>query len=262
VEYPGASYRYSRIAEAMKREGAWLRPPVDYLLDVPSRVYEQEVFETDTRRLVFFSYAAALLARWGDRVPPSTVLQMALAVLDYATGLPGVLDHPQLTCWNDDSGQRAYVLTLEPYRALAVAGWMLAERAPQWEQLAAEAAVTLITTVNHDPPPADGAANLFLALARHQARAGKRDRASFDYLARIGAIEPALAGFPRSSGITVFYHSQSPGDGDIPVSGNAYAKKQLGAIMDAWRTYSTRTDRDTPWYRQQGAAALDQWPSR
>ena len=262
AEYPGASYRYSRIVEAMKREGAWLRPPVDYLLDIPSRVYEQEVFDTDTRRLVFFSYAAALLTRWGERVPPSSVLEAALAVLDYATSLPGVLDHPQLTCWNNESGQRAYVLTLEPYRALMVAGWILSGRAPQWEQLAAEAAVMLITTVNHDPPPTDGAAGLFLALGRHDARAGKRDRASFDYLARIGAIEPARSGFPRSTGVSVFYHSQSPGDGDIPVSGSPYAQTQLGAIMEAWRTYSSRTDRETPWYQQRGATALDQWPSR
>ena len=195
--------------------------------------------------------AALLEPELGPR-DPKLVAQLVQGVVN-----AGVLDHPQLTCWNDNSGQRAYVLTLEPYRALTVAGWMLAGRAPQWEQLAAEAAVMLITTINHDPPPVDGAASLFLALARHQARAGKRDPASFDYLARIGAIEPSLAGFPRSTVITVFYHSQSPGDGDIPVSGNAYAKKQLGAIMDAWRSYSSRTDRDTPWYQQQGAAAVN-----
>lgn len=259
--YPGASYRLSNVTNAMRRAGAWLQAPVDYLLDIPSRVYEQDVFETDTRRLVFFSYAGALLTRWGKRVEPSTVLQLALAVLDYATRLPPVLEHPKLTCWNDESGQRAYVLTLEPYRGLRVAGWMLAEKSPQWEQLAAEAALLLITTVNHDPPPSIKAAGLFLSLARHNRGAARRDRASRDYLERIGAIgeDPRL--FPQSTGVAVFYHAQSPGDGDIPVAADPYARRQTGALMAAWQEYSTRTDRESPWYVQRGVKALESWPS-
>ena len=261
AEYPGASYRFSNILSAMQRAGARIQPPVDYLLDIPTRVYEQEVFETDTRRLVFFSYAAALLARWNERVETSSALQMALAVLDYAVRLPSVVEHPQLTNWQDESGQRAYVLDLEPYRALQVAGWMLSVTSPQWEHLAAEAALLLITTVNHDPPPTNEAASLFLALARHKPGAAKRDRASLDYLGRIGAIDDEPTLFPRSTGTTVFYHGQAPGDGDIPVSGNPVARKQLSAIMEAWHAYSNRTDRERPWHVQRGTKVLDGWPS-
>ena len=65
AEYPGASYRFARFADALRFAGARLVPPVDDLLAIPTRMYEQEAFETDTRRLLFFSYAATLLARWG-----------------------------------------------------------------------------------------------------------------------------------------------------------------------------------------------------
>ena len=259
--YPGASYRLSNVTDAMRLAGARLQAPVDYLLDIPSRVYEQDVFETDTRRLVFFSYAGALLARWGDTIEASAVLQLALAVLDYATRLPSVLEHPQLTCWNDESGQRAYVVTLEPYRALLVAGWMLADAAPHWEQLAAEAALLLITTVGHDPPPSEEAAGLFLALACHKKGAARRDHRSRDYLKRIGAIteNPKLG--PRSTGVAVFYHGPSPGDGDIPIAGDPYTRRQTGALLAAWQEYSRRPDRESPWYMQRGVKALEGWPS-
>jgi hypothetical protein len=263
AEYPGASYRASRIAQAMLLEGARIEEPVDYLLAVPSRVYEQEVFETDTRRLIFFSYASALVTRWGTGVEAATVLQLALVVLDYATRLPPIAEHPQLTCWNDDeSGQRAYVLTLEPYRALRVAGWALAGKEPQWQQLAAEAALLLITAINHESPPPAEAASLFLSLARHKRGTARRDRPSLKYLNSIGAIvtDPML--FPRSTGTTVFYHGQSPGDGDFPVSGNAFAQRQLASIIAAWEEYSSRSDRETPWFMQRGVTAIEDWPPR
>lgn len=263
ADYPGASYRASRIARTMELAGARIEGPVDYLLDVPSRVYEQEVFETDTRRLIFFSYAPALVTRWGTGVESATVLQLALVVLDYATRLPPIEEHPQVTCWNDDeSGQRAYVLALEPYRALRVAGWALAGKEPQWQQLAAEAALLLITEVNHEPPPTAEAASLFLSLARHKRGAARRDRSSLKYLSSIGAIvtDPML--FPRSTGTTVFYHGQSPGDGDFPVSGNAFAQRQLGSIIAAWEEYSSRKDRETPWFMQRGVTAIEDWPPR
>lgn len=263
TDYSGASYRFWRIAQAMELAGARIEGPVDHLLAVPSRVYEQEVFETDTRRLIFFSYASALVTRWGTGVEPATVLQLALVVLDYATRLPPVAEHPQVTCWNDDeSGQRAYVLALEPYRALRVAGWALAEKEPQWQQLAAEAALLLITEVNHEPPPTAEAASLFLSLARHKRGAARRDPPSLKYLRSIGAIvtDPML--FPRSTGTTVFYHGQSPGDGYFPVSGNAFAQRQLGSIIPAWEEYSSRKDRETPWFMQRGVTAIEDWPPR
>jgi hypothetical protein len=262
TDYPGASYRVSRIARAMRLAGARIEEPVDYLLAVPSRVYEQEVFETDTRRLIFFSYAPALVTRWGKGVEPATVLQLALVILDYATRLPSVEEHPQLTCWNDDeSGQRAYVLALEPYRALRVAGWALAEKNPQWPQLAAEAALLLVTEVNHEPPPTAEAASLFLSLGCHKRGAARRDRPSLNYLSSIGAIvtDPTL--FPRSSRTTVFYHGQSPGDGDFPLSGSAFAQRQLGSIIAAWEEYASREDRETPWFMQRGLTAIEDWPS-
>lgn len=262
ADYPGASYRFSRIVHAMELAGARIEEPVDYLLDVPSRVYEQEVFETDTRRLIFFSYASALATRWRKRVEPATALQLALVVLDYATRLPPVTEHPQATCWNDESGQRAYVLALEPHRALRVAGWALAERQPQWEQLAAEAALLLITEVNHEPPPTAEAASLFLSLARREPGAARRDRSSLDYLKSIGAIETAPLLFPRSTGTTVFYHGQSPGDGCFPVPCNAFARRQLGSIVAAWGEYSGRKDRETPWFKQRGVTAIEDWPPR
>jgi hypothetical protein len=261
AEYPGASYRASRISRTLRLAGARIEEPVDYLLAVPSRVYEQEVFETDTRRLIFFSYASALVTRWGTGVEPATVVQLALVVLDYATRLPAVAEHPEITCWNDvESGQRAYVITLEPYRALRVAGWALAEKTPQWQQLAAEAALLLISDVNHDPPPTAEAASLFLSLAHHKRGAARRDRTSLEYLHRIGAIvtEPAL--FPRSTGTTLFYHGQSPGDGYVPLSDNAVARRQLGSIIAAWEEYSSRTDRETPWFKQRGVTAIENWP--
>ncbi len=262
ADYPGASYRCSRIAEAMSLEGARIEEPVDYLLDVPCRVYEQEAFETDTRRLIFFSYVSALMTRWGTGVEPATVVQLALVVLDYATRLPSIAEHPQITCWNDDeSGQRAYVLALEPYRALRVAGWALAEKQPQWQQLASEAALLLIAEVNHEPPPTAEAASLFLSLARHKRGAARRDRSSLKYLSSIGAIvrDPTL--FPRSTGTTVFYHGQSPDDGNFPVSGNAVAQRQLGSIIAAWEEYSNRKDRETQWFMQRGVTTIEDWPA-
>lgn len=159
--HPAISARHDRVATLVESSGMALTQEWDALLSIPTRLMEEEIFEGETRLVIFDRTSKRLNAVVGSICSSELLKQVALLLAHHVARLPTLSEMSEPTL-QGDNGRRFRIVTFDLITAKQALDNLLGVEAT----MAAALILECLTAVADQPAPTMAAATIFDALIR------------------------------------------------------------------------------------------------